>query len=417
MTPPHDLDLERELLGSLLLFPHALDDVLAVTGPDDCYSPAHAAAFAAIVALQRRGDDPTDLRLVLAEVGTQGFTVDPADAVVWQAHGSVKWRTAAARLAELRLRRDLQVLGAFAAEAATVGDPVAAVEELRLRVEGLNTATSDVPDSLLVAADVADQRFEPPPWVVPGMLRRGWRSMVVAFEGAGKSVLLSQVAWCASQGLHPFLRKPIPPVVALHVDLENTLDRVSDGYRPLAELCRAQSPDFDRTRTWVWHRPDGIDVRSRRDAAELEAILRQLRPDLVCIGPLRKAYRRRPNENDESSSLDVQWHLDQLRARYGFALLIEHHAPHADGGFGGRKARPFGSSTWLGWPEFGIGMTEHKDRKGDYVLDRWRGDRVRAEWPDELHRGASWPWDGWRQTGWGSWQVPEGTLPPLQEAV
>lgn len=399
MSPPADLELEREVLGTLLVFPHSLDDVLAVTGPDDCWSPAHAAAFTAIVAIHHRGDRP-DLRAVLAETASNGFVVDQAEAVLWQSKATSAWRSAASKLAELRLRRELLAVAGAANGAAEGPDPIGAVDELRAMVDSVNTAMADTPSSLLVGADVADAEHAQAPWVIPGLLRHGWRAMVVGFEGDGKTVLLSQIAWCASQGLHPFTRFPIPPVGVLHVDLENTIDRVSDGYKPLVALCRSQSLDFSRERMWVWHRPDGVDIRGRRDHAELEAVLRTIRPELVCIGPLRKAYRRKANENDEASSLDVQRVIDDLRHRYGFALVLEHHAPHSDGGFGGRKARPFGSSTWLGWPEFGRGMTAIDDRPGSFRLERWRGDRVKAEWPDELHRGDQWPWDGYRANGW-----------------
>ena len=413
MTPSHDLDLERELLGSVLLHPAAIDDVAAVVSPSDFYSPAHASAFAACIALRDRGDDPTDARLVVDEVKSQGFALDPRDVVGWLVHAPASWRTRAAKLAEHRLRRDLLVVSGAAAEAAESGDPVGAVDDLRARLDLLNRATTDMPADVECSAHLADEAVELEPWVIPGLLRRQDRCVVVGFEGHGKTVLLDQVSWCASQGLHPFHRRAVEPIVALKVDLENSKARVQLGYRPLVRLCQEMvGSRFDEARHFTWRRPQGIDIRSRRNQAELEAIIRTLRPDLVCIGPLRKTYRRRPQENDEASSLDVQWHFDQLRIRYGFALLIEHHAPHTDSGFGGRKPRPFGSSTWLGWSEFGYGMTPDEKRPGVYALDRWRLDRTEAEWPDEIHRGQVWPWDGYREHGWGSWE----SIGPLREA-
>jgi len=408
MIAPHDLDLERELLGAMLLHPHAIDDVLTVTGPDDCYSPAHAAAFAAIVVLRDRGDDPSDVRAVLAEAQAQGVPIQAADAVGWLSVAGVSWKRRASKLAELRLRRDWLSVADAAREASEGPDPVGAVDTLRQRLDELDTATTDVPASLEVSADLADAEIVFAPWVLPGMLRREDRAIIVGFEGDGKSTLLAQVSWCASQGLHPFTRKPVPPIVVLYVDLENRRHRIQSGYRPLVNLTRQAAPyGFDRGRHFTWREPSGIDIRGRRHKAEFEAIVRQLRPDLVCLGPLRKTYRQRPGEKDDTTALDVQWHFDQLVSRYGFALLIEAHAPHSDNGFGKRTARPFGSSTWLGWPEFGRGMTPDSDRNGVFKLTYWRGNRTDAEWPDELHRGTQWPWDGWRQDGWRAWDLDE----------
>jgi replicative DNA helicase len=90
---------------------------------------------------------------------------------------------------------------------------------------------------------------------------------------------------------------------------------------------------------------------------------------------------------------EVQGILDDLRTRFQFALVAEHHAPQ--GNNGSRELRPFGSSLWLRWPEFGLRFRAHPDRPKQVVLvERWRGDRYRANWPDELHRGPAWPWEG-----------------------
>ena len=44
--------------------------------------------------------------------------------------------------------------------------------------------------------------------------------------------------------------------------------------------------------------------------------------------------------------------LDDLRTRFGFALVLEHHAPKPRGGR--RDLLPFGSQRWLARPELGI---------------------------------------------------------------
>jgi replicative DNA helicase len=84
--------------------------------------------------------------------------------------------------------------------------------------------------------------------------------------------------------------------------------------------------------------------------------------------------------------------LDDLRGRYGFALILEHHAPH--GPAKDRQMRPFGSSLWLRWPEFGIALRRDPNDKTALNVGRWRGDRVKASWPDRLVRGKTWPWNG-----------------------
>jgi replicative DNA helicase len=72
---------------------------------------------------------------------------------------------------------------------------------------------------------------------------------------------------------------------------------------------------------------------------------------------------------------------------------LEHHAPHGETSKI-REMRPFGSSLWLRWPEFGLALKRDPDRRTSLKVGRWRGDRVNADWPKRLDRGTVWPWVG-----------------------
>jgi hypothetical protein len=95
--------------------------------------------------------------------------------------------------------------------------------------------------------------------------------------------------------------------------------------------------------------------------------------------------------------------LDTIRDR-GCALMIEAHAGHAIGKGGIRDLRPRGSSSLLGWPEFGYGMRS-MGSAGYADLVQWRGPREDRNWPDRLRRGDGFRWVphadlyGWNQGG------------------
>jgi hypothetical protein len=125
---------------------------------------------------------------------------------------------------------------------------------------------------------------------------------------------------------------------------------------------------------------------------ELESILRRRRPELVAFGPFYKSYSRKASESDEQVAAEVQEVLDDLRTRFSFALVGEHHAPKAQQGH--RDLSPFGSSLWLRWPELGLKLVPMVDRPGALRVQRWRGDRAEVRWPDELHRDRVWPFVG-----------------------
>lgn len=220
------------------------------------------------------------------------------------------------------------------------------------------------------------------------------------------SVLLRQVAVSAAAGLHPFTRRPIPPVRSLVMDLENPDEAIDEVCAPMAELAEA-TDGWDPDRCWLWRRPSGINLRQRRDRHELEAVLREAHPDLVCLGPIYKAYVARGKDDEESATRETIAALDDLRTRYGFALLMEHHAPHGEGNKNGRTMRPHGSVYWQRWPEIGIGLEAVRDMPGSLKLGRFRGDRVRNQWPERIDRATPWPWSGVWAAGTFSPDSPE----------
>lgn len=69
--PPHDLDVERALLGALLLSPIARAEVMAMCAAEDFYAPAHAAVFDAVGNLDGRGE-PIELVTVGAALRRSG---------------------------------------------------------------------------------------------------------------------------------------------------------------------------------------------------------------------------------------------------------------------------------------------------------------------------------------------------------
>src|SRR3989344_1475034 len=76
-VPPQDIEMERALLGALMLSPNAIYEVADLVGVDSFYSGAHRTIFDSMLGLYERGE-PVDVatvssklkeRKVLAEVG------------------------------------------------------------------------------------------------------------------------------------------------------------------------------------------------------------------------------------------------------------------------------------------------------------------------------------------------------------
>ena len=139
----------------------------------------------------------------------------------------------------------------------------------------------------------------------------------------------------------------------------------------------------------IYHKPGGINIRNRRDRADLVREIAAQQPQLVCIGPYYKMTRPERGEGWEDAASGAMAILDDLRTKYGFALLIEAHSPKGQPGTK-RDLRPQGSNYLTQWPEIGIGLVEDKDFPQTLHIEQFRKDRLKASYPKLLERNTDW---------------------------
>lgn len=391
------IEAEAALVGTMLMLPSCIGDVMELVVTADFAKPAHALIFDALVELHTAGEKISAVavkevlasrRELEAAGGSQALlALNSAADGAWRPAARVVTRTAA-------LRRVHDVLGRGLSAVRSEGaDPADVAEALVGQLSSIDLPIGHLPDGY----GSLEEFFERPqqermPWVVPGVMRAGWRALIVGGEGDGKTSFSRQFGFLASQGIHPLAFEPIRPARTLLVDLENPDDHYEDMMRPLYDRVRLHAGDrFDSSRFRHWRREDGIDLRQRRDRQAFEAVLMDHRPDIVCLGPLYKAFYTKPSENYELAAGEVQKVLDALRVRFGFALLIEHHAP-GEGGNASRPRLPKGSVMWRHWPEFGFFLSPVEGKPLRRELFRFRRDRFRPNgWPRFADQAPNWP--------------------------
>jgi hypothetical protein len=400
---PHNTSAEQAVLGAMLLSPDARHEATNVLDASDFYTPAHQHVYHAIATMWENGEavDPITVADRLRSDGLLDLVGGPGMLIGLQ--NECPAITNADRYARLVVessvkRRLIAELTAAVDSSYLPGSNADEVmESVAARMAEIRSGIAEEFPSGLWTFDQFLERDDAvrPPWAVPGMLRVGWRALVIASEGLGKSVLFRQVAIAAAAGIHPMLHTPIPKQVSLVVDLENPDEAIIDVCNPIvAEARRTNGEGYEHERAWLWHRPGGINLRARGDRAQLEAVIATVRPSLVCIGPLYKCYQVGGHESDEQAAGEVERVFDDLRTRYQFALMIEHHAPKKTSMSGKRDLNPYGSSLWLRWPELGITLEPIDGDVRNIRLGRFRGDRVVSSWPERLERSKPWPWRG-----------------------
>jgi replicative DNA helicase len=402
----HNLDAERALLGILLESPK-LAETLGVAPGDLSPIGGHDVLLTAILeVLDANGTaDPVLVvdhlrrRDQLNRIGTEDGRGAVYIAELFAVRGVGGPHHYVRLIREATQRRRLYEIGTRLVQVSTSQGDLDAVLDvssdlsiaLGLLVDQPLDGDQVIPGLSLVR-DFVNEPSPPHSWVIPGVLERADRVMMVAGEGVGKSVLARQVCTLLAAGRHPFAPKSrIRPRRTLLVDLENPPDLVRRGLRGLVGQIQADGIDLG-DRAWRWNRPGGINLRSPGDRQLLATVLERVRPDLVAIGPIYKASIGKPGDTYETAAAEVAAAIDHLRERYGCAFWIEHHVPKGDSS--GRRSDPVGSGLWLRWPEFGLVLKREPNSESNvYMLDRFRGDRDVRAWPNRLMKHVGhYPW-------------------------
>lgn len=404
--PPANVEAENSIIGSIMLWPDLMIDLVGTLVPEDFYQPRAQAVYAAMGDLREAGT-PIDIVTVSDVVPN----VDRA----WllQVQNDTPARSATKHYANIVIdaarRRELIALSSEVQRQAY--DPNTDLEEviaeadpkLNQRIRPRSTAIKGFSE-ISAWEQGAQEEEDLQPWLVPHIIKPKWRIMVVAGEGVGKMVFLRQIGLHAAAGLDPFdASKHIVPIRVLLIDAENSASTILYQNR----IVNNQINVVRRTqgRFFLLHREQGFNVRERVIRAEFEAVVQACRPQLVIAGPLYKLGARRSqgrNEDQEGLAGDIAEVFDDLRIRYNFALMLEHHMPKGEKG-AMTQIEPFGSSLWRRWVETGLGLNDHgaakEDPHGQRPLDVdiefFRPPRDQAEWPRSLaarHPGQNLAW-------------------------
>ena len=117
-------------------------------------------------------------------------------------------------------------------------------------------------------------------------------------------------------------------------------------------------------------------------------------PQVVLMGPVQNIVGR--DTKDDEVVRRFKHTVNSARSICGSAFIIEHHAPHRAAGDKERQMRPYGSSLFLKWPDYGYGLKPTEDAEV-YDLHPFRRPRVRSRaWPEQLRQGTpnsmEFPW-------------------------
>lgn len=381
------VDTERAITGAALTNPKVTTGVELTEQHFD--NPHLGAIWAAVTALHQAGKRP--LPASITNHATEHGCRLP-DGLIVSLIGEIHIGDPESWAAEIRDDADGRAFDASQLrlrQMRQLGRPISDIRAEAGRILGPSAVDDQAASAVMQLEEFLAQPIPPDDWIIPGLLDRDDRVVITGTEGFGKSMLIRELAVFTAAGVNPFTRDYFTPKRVLVVDAENPQKIMMSRFGGVNEAVAMLNRPVGG-RLWIDRRPQGMDLSLPADRMHLHHLCQLVNPDLLCIGPAYKLFLDRGSDKDEALARTVTGVLDELRAAYGFAVILEHHSPHEQGGQK-RTVRPFGSSLWRRWPEFGFGLvpqdgTAVKERKADVV--HWRGARDERPWPETLESGG-----------------------------
>jgi DNA-binding transcriptional ArsR family regulator len=397
---PHDHDVERGVLGTLLATDGAGLDRLA---PADFDLDHHRTIFAAIrevAAVSGRVDMLAVGALLrqrdaLEEVGGLGLLVALCDEAVVVS----MLPTHLATLRAYATRRATLSLGLHLQHAAENGHDVGALlAETQTTVTTLATNLAPAPARRLSSpVTLAQMAKAPPPkprWLVEGLILEAANGWIGAGAKVGKSYLALDLLLSCCLGKpwlgHFAIAEPLTVVL---IEEEDSAWRT---YERASRLCAGRGVAM----------PDNFHVLIRSglqldDPATLDPFLRWLataRAHLCVWDVFNRLHTK--NEKQPEQMMPILRRVDRIRDELGLANLIAHHGrkPSTSGpdlASGGQKLR--GPSEFHGWAENSLYLAPLKG-KGVVVVEPESKDAIsepfKAHLEDTAADARRWVYDG-----------------------
>lgn len=195
---PNDIDAEKAALGAALISPNAANAVFTHLSADHFYRPAHRLIFQAIVDLYRNGQavDVVSVRAELAkakklaEAGGDLYVSDLAAFVPTAANvGFYINRIRELGTKAIAIEELTRIASQGYNEGVTSDQMLVATEDALTRFRALSTDDDEI-EGFSTLGSFVDEADVDHDWLIPGVLERMDRVIVVASEGAGKALAL-----------------------------------------------------------------------------------------------------------------------------------------------------------------------------------------------------------------------------------
>jgi hypothetical protein len=316
---PADTDAEAAFLGTILIWPSAMNDAVNLCRTEHFHKPAHQWVYQAMNETRAAGTpiNADTVRLQLARDGVLDQIGGPTALMDLQAAATSP--TALNRLGSAiadNYTRRVVIATAADAQAAAYDLSVPTEHALELLSPPAITGRSRYDDALVTADDLF--HLPPPAWLIDGWIPRSALAVIYGPPGSAKTFLALHLALCVATGTSYFGSR-VQPGRVLYVAAEG--GQAALGQR-IAAWCHHYHVDPSRLAGQITFLPQPVPVADPAAIAALRATIERLELALAILDTLARCMVGA----DENSSRDMTTAvaaLEELRA--AAAVIAVHH--------------------------------------------------------------------------------------------
>lgn len=338
-VPPNDPELEKEIIGCLILFPTELaqsKNTLGEIGNEAFYSSKLRLVYKALLKMEEQ-EIPIAIETVSPFIKEKfkeeipgNFLVD----LVNKAIGEELLKYQLKKLKELYFKRKLQSISIRSFQAV---NNEASVEEIKQELMDslAEIKITEEKRKPITAKELLEKKLPKYPYFIgKGLLPKQGYTMIVGKAKEGKTMLALYFALCLAEGCPVFMREsdktgvfPVPhkakTLFLFRENSETMLKAIITKQRKGVEMLLNRKIKDKTLSSIKLLRPRTLYLDIVKGQRELEQVIKNNPVDLVVIDPLSRFITKEMNRMEVV--VEIANFLDNLNEKYGCAFLLLHH--------------------------------------------------------------------------------------------
>lgn len=213
--------------------------------------------------------------------------------------------------------------------------------------------------------DILKLEDDPNRWIVPGIIPKGSRTLVIGEPGIGKSLFALDLAACVAGGsmwLDQFSVNITGPVIFASTEgnIFTNKERIKRIFA--SHELSVKAPFYFMQDAVLLDSPTETLMFTNEIVTKSREHIQN--PPLIVLDPLDSFFSG--DENSAMHTRPLRRTIDGMVKTFDATVVVLHHVP-VDDEKGNKKVRPRGSSSWQGWADTEIYIRREENKGKKYI--------------------------------------------------